>query len=72
MDKKENTNYEEMFQKGDFSFPFGDAQKMGEMMESCCKGEGNLIDCCSMMKRMMGHGRQKEPKKKDKTEEPPK
>jgi hypothetical protein len=34
----------------------GDFQKMTEMMKTCCPGEGEVIACCSMMRRMMGHG----------------
>ncbi len=28
-------------------------EKMAEMMRSCCKGEEGMVDCCSMMKKMM-------------------
>jgi hypothetical protein len=28
-------------------------EKMAEMMRSCCKGEGGMVDCCSMMRKMM-------------------
>lgn len=73
MNKKEKTNDEKMFQEGDFAFPFGNAQRMYEMMTKCCGGEGSPMDCCSIMTRgMMGHGREEEAKKKGKNEEPPK
>ncbi len=41
----------------------GKFQKMAEMMRSCCKGEGGMADCCSMMMKMMeqeGRGEKKE------------
>ncbi len=28
-------------------------EKMAEMMRNCCPGEGDMTDCCSMMKKMM-------------------
>ena len=31
----------------------GKFEKMAEMMKNCCTGEGNMADCCSMMKKMM-------------------
>lgn len=46
-------------------FPWGDPQKMAEIMESCCQGEGTA-DCCSMMRSMMERGAeplQKKPRK---------
>ncbi len=49
----------------------GDFQKMAEMMRGCCPGEGDAIDCCSMMKKMMGYGRGVEEKKAKKTQKPP-
>ncbi len=30
---------------------------MAEMMKRCCPGEGDAIDCCSMMVRMMGRSK---------------
>lgn len=66
MDNKEKTNKEEMFQEGDFSFPFRKFEKMAEMMRSCCKGEGGMVDCCSMMKKMMQNLEGKETTKKKK------
>ena len=31
----------------------GKFEKMAEMMRNCCKDEGELADCCSMMRKMM-------------------
>ncbi len=46
--KSQNTN----------PFPHcGDFQKMAEMMKNCCPGEGDTVDCCSIMTRMMGRGK---------------
>jgi hypothetical protein len=28
-------------------------EKMAEMMRNCCPGEGDMADCCSMMRKMM-------------------
>ena len=55
--KTQKTNNKKKSQK---TAPFphcGDFQKMAEMMKSCCPSEGNAIDCCSMMMRMMGCGK---------------
>jgi hypothetical protein len=67
MDAKEKTNKEKRFQEGDFIFPFRKFEEMAEMMRSCCKGEGGMFDCCSMMTRMMQHreGEGSTKKKKD-------
>ncbi len=46
----------------------GDFQKMAEMMKSCCPSEGEATDCCSMMMRMMGHGKGVEAKKTKETQ----
>ncbi len=46
--------------KSDKTNPFphcGDFEKMAEMMKAFCTGEGNAIDCCSLMRRMMGQGK---------------
>ena len=42
-------------------------EKMAEMMRRCCKGEGDMADCYSMMKKMMrcAEGEETEKKKKD-------
>ncbi len=70
--KTQETNKEKMSQKAN-SFPHcGDFQKMTEMMKNCCLGEEDAIDCCSMMRRMMGHGKGTEAKKTKGTQKPPK
>jgi hypothetical protein len=65
MDKKEKKNNEKMFQEGVFTFPFRKFEKMAEMMRNCCKGEGGMADCCSMMKKMMGQEKRGEKKEKE-------
>ena len=65
MDNKEKKNYEKMFQEGDFPFHFKKFEKMAEMMRNCCKGEGDMADCCSMMKKMMGQEKRGEKKEKE-------
>jgi hypothetical protein len=60
MDPKEKKNKEKMFQEGDFPFRFKQFEKIAEMMKNCCKEEGSMADCCSMMKKMMGCGVQPE------------
>jgi hypothetical protein len=49
-----------------------DFQKMAEMEKTCCPGEGDVIDCCSIMKRMMGHDKGAEAKKTKETQKAPK
>lgn len=53
MDNKEKTKHQKMFQEGDFLFPFGKFEKMAEMMKNGCTGEESMVDCCSMMRKMM-------------------
>jgi len=45
----------------------GKFEKMAEMMKSCCKGEGGMADCCSMMRKMMqcAEGEEETKKKKE-------
>ncbi len=51
------------------SFPnCGDFQKMAEMMKGCCPGEGDVVDCCSIMKKMMGHRKEAEAKETKETQ----
>ncbi len=50
----------------------GDFQKMAEMMKTRCPGEGGAIDCCSIMRRMMGQGKGAEAKETQETQKPPK
>ncbi len=45
---------------------------MAEMMKNCCPGEGRATDCCSMMMRMMGHGKGAETKEAKETQKQPK
>jgi hypothetical protein len=42
-------------------------EKMMEMMKDCCQGKGDIVDCCSMMRKMMrcGEGEEAGKKKKD-------
>ncbi|MGZ3559213.1 MAG: hypothetical protein ACXU99_09765 [Thermodesulfobacteriota bacterium] len=49
MDNKEKKSNEKI----GFPFPFKKFEKMAEMMKNCCPGEGDMTDCCSMMKKMM-------------------
>jgi hypothetical protein len=72
MNKKEKASDEKMFQGGDSPFPFGNAQRMYEMMTKCCGGEGSPMDCCSMMRRMMDHGKGAGAKETKETQKPPK
>jgi hypothetical protein len=43
----------------------GKFEKMAEMMRNCCKGEGDMADRCSMMKKMMGQEKIVEKKEKE-------
>ena len=64
MDNKEKKSNEKI----DFPFPFKKFEKMAEMMKNCCAGEGDMTDCCSMMKKMMMQcyeGKEKTEKKKE-------
>ena len=60
--KAKKINNEKKSHAAQFSFPCGDFQKMAEMMKTFCSGEGDAIDCCSMMRRMMGHIKEAEAK----------
>jgi len=44
----------------------GRFEKMAEMMKSCCTGEEDMADCCSMMKKMMRYGEGEETTKEKK------
>ena len=48
-----------------------DFQKMAEMMKTFCSGEGDAIDCCSMMRRMMGQDKGAEAKETKETQKQP-
>ena len=67
--KTKKTNNEKKPDKAGFLFSCGDFQKMAEMMKNCCPEEGEAIDCCSMMKRIMERSGKTGP---EKTEEKPK
>jgi len=49
----------------------GKFEKMVDMMKSCCTGEGDMADCCSMMRKMMEfcEGEEETKKKKEDTGE---
>jgi hypothetical protein len=56
--KTQKTNNEKKNLQKANPFPHcGDFEKMAEMMKKCCLGEGDAIDCCSMMMRMMGRSK---------------
>ena len=65
--KAKKTNKEKKPHAANFSFQCGDFQKMAEMMKSCCPGEGDVMDCCSMMRRMMGQSKEAEAKETKET-----
>ncbi len=54
MDNKERKNKEKIFQEGDSPFPFRKFERMAEMMRSCSTGEGDMADCCFMVRKVMG------------------
>ncbi len=69
--KNKKTNKEKKSQKAN-SFPHcGDFQKMAEMMKTFCPGEGDAIDCCTIMRRMMGQGKGAEAKDTKETQKQP-
>ncbi len=70
--KAKKTDNEKKPHAAKFSFPCGDFQKMAEMMKSCCPGEGDIVDCCSMMRRMMGEVKEPEAKETKGTKKQPK
>lgn len=49
----------------------GDFQKVAEMMKTFCLGEGDGIDCCSIMRKMMGQGKGEEFKETKETQKQP-
>ena len=70
--KTKKTNNEKKSQKANPLPHCGDFQKMAEMMKTCCPSEGAAIDCCSMMRRMMGQSKGAEAKETTETQKPPK
>ena len=71
MKTKKTSNKKKESQKAN-PFPHcGDFQKMAEMMKTSCPGEGGAIDCCSIMRRMMGQGKGVEVKETKETQKQP-
>ncbi len=70
--KTQKSNKEKKSQRPHSFRNCGDFQKMAEMMKACCPGEGDVVDCCSMMKRMMGDGKEAEGREAKKTQKAPK
>lgn len=68
--KTNKTNNEKKAQYTDFAFPCGDFQKMAEIMKNCCPDESGANNCCSMMRRMMGHRKGGQAKKGQETQKP--
>ncbi len=66
--KAKETNKGKKPHAATFFFQCRDFQKMAEMMRSRCPGEGDIMDCCSMMRRMMGQGKAAEAKETKKTQ----
>ena len=69
--KTKKTNNEKKSQKANPLPHCGDLQKMAEMMKTFCPGEGDAIDCCSIMRRMMGQGKGAEAKETKETQKQP-
>ena len=72
MKTKKANNKKKKSQKANPLPHCGDFQKMAEMMKTCCPSEGDAIDCCSIMRRMMGSGKGAEAKETKETQKPPK
>ncbi len=70
--KAQEANDGKQSQKGDPIPHCGDFQKMAEMMKTFCSGEGDAVDRCSFMMRMMGRDKGEEPEETRETQEPPK
>lgn len=70
--KSQKANNKKKSQKAD-PFPHcEDFQKMAEMMKNCCHGERDAVNCCSIMREMMGQGRETEAKETKETQKPQK
>lgn len=69
--KTKKTSNEKESQKANPFSHCGDFQKMAEMMKTFCTGEGNAIDCCSIMRRMMGQAKGAEAKETKETQKKP-
>ncbi len=71
--KTQKVNNEKKKSEKANSFPHcGDFQKMAEMMKTFCPGKGDAIDCCSIMRRMMGQGKGAEAEETKETQKQPK
>ncbi len=69
--KTQKVNNEKKSEKAN-PFPHcGDFQKMAEMMKTFCPGEGDSIDCCSIMRRMMDQGKGAEAEETKETQKQP-
>ncbi len=66
--KAKKTNKDKTPHAATFSFQCGDFQKMAEMIKSCCPGEGDIMDCCSMMRRMMAQSKGAEAEETNETQ----
>ncbi len=66
--KTQKSNKEKKSQKPHSFLNCGDSQKMAEMMKACCPSEKDATGCCSMMKKMMGHGKGAEAKETKETQ----
>ena len=69
--KTQEANNGKPSQKGSPIPHCGDFQKMAEMMKTFSPGEGDAIDCCSFMMRMMGRDKGEETEETRETQEPP-
>ncbi len=70
--KTQKTNNEKESKKANLFPHCEDFQKMAEMMKTCCPSEGDAVDCCSIMRKMMGRGKGVEAKKAKETQKQPK
>jgi hypothetical protein len=53
MDSKGKTKNDGKSKGTGFGFSFGDCEAMFKKMSTCCGDESNVIDCCSIMERVM-------------------
>jgi hypothetical protein len=68
MGNKDKAEREKMLQEGDFPFPLEKFKKMLELMRNGCSGDGDMADCCSMMRKMTRYGEGEESMMKKKKE----
>ncbi len=69
--KTQKVNNEKKSEKANPFRHCGDFQKMAEMMKTFCPSEGDAIDCCSIMRRMMGQRKGEEVKETKETQKQP-